>query len=75
MWSPIRPHFPDFDGPEKDFDAASAFIAGLYHREKAEGQDLYTHFTTATSTENIQHVFVAVKRTLLRRYLEELGLH
>jgi len=41
------------------------------HRLKRE---CFWHFTTATSTENIEHVFKDVHHMIINQHLETLGL-
>eukprot|EP01147_Barroeca_monosierra_P005498 gene5498-7190_t len=72
--SSLKKHFPEFKGRDGDYDAARAFIQDLYFREKPETHDLYVHFTTATNTDNIYHVFNAVRSTLIRSQLKNLNL-
>lgn len=38
-------------------------------------KDIYTHFTCATDTNNIQFVFDAVTDVILKNNLREIGLY
>ncbi|EGD78717.1 guanine nucleotide binding protein [Salpingoeca rosetta] len=73
--SSLKKHFPEFPGPDGDYEAAREFIQDLYFREKPETHQLFVHFTTATNTENIYHVFNAVRSTLIRSQLKNLNLY
>lgn len=73
--SSLKKHFPEFTGPDGDYEAAREFIQDLYFREKPETHQLFVHFTTATNTENILHVFNAVRATLIRSQLKNLNLY
>ncbi|OAF71007.1 Guanine nucleotide-binding protein G(q) subunit alpha [Intoshia linei] len=71
----LADYFPEFDGPKRDHIAAREFILKMYASENTdESRTLYSHFTTATDTENIRIVFAAVKDTVLQKNLEEYNL-
>eukprot|EP00056_Hartaetosiga_gracilis_P001152 m.42467 g.42467 ORF g.42467 m.42467 type:complete len:126 (-) comp10520_c0_seq2:145-522(-) len=72
--SSLKDHFPEYNGPEKDAEAARKFIHSMYMKEKPESHTLYVHFTTATNTENIKYVFGAVKATIVRNHLKDLSI-
>lgn len=71
---PIKPHFPDYQGKEGDYEAIKKFILGMYMLRKPDHQDVYAHFTSATDTSNIRFVFKAVKSTLLRSNLKDYNI-
>ncbi|EDQ89271.1 uncharacterized protein MONBRDRAFT_25538 [Monosiga brevicollis MX1] len=71
---PIKPFFPDYTGQEGDYENIKKFIETMYRSRKPAGKDLYTHFTMATDTSNIQFVFNAVRSTLLRIHLKDYNL-
>ena len=56
-----------------DFDAALGFIKEEFMSKTPNGQELYTHETTATNTQNVEHVFDACKDIFLRRNLQDAG--
>ena len=71
---PITICFPDYNG-ESTFDQAATFIQVKFeslnrHQEKV----IYTHFTCATDTSNVQFVFDAVSDVILTKVLGDLGL-
>ena len=76
--SPLSVHYPLFDGPEKDVEAAREYILHMYvncfHKMKYAKRTLYTHFTCATDTNNIRFVFAAVKDIILQSYLVNCNL-
>ena len=60
-------------GPKKDYMAARAHIAKMYHSRVPERSDhIYTHFTCATDTENIKFVFDVVKNHILQQRIVEV---
>lgn len=70
----LKQCFPEFEGGP-DYYAAAEFV-DLKFREKAKNrtQDIYSHVTTATDTENIQHVFDDVKDIVIKMNLRQGGL-
>jgi len=73
----LKTAFPDYKG-DNSFKDASEFI-----REKFvdvcdpltnKPKDIYPHFTCATDTDNVKHVFEAVKDFLLHQALNTSGI-
>jgi len=66
--------FPEYTGGN-DYYAAAEHIDFKF-KEKTQGraQDIYSHVTTATDTENIQHVFDDVKDIVIKSSFREGGL-
>ncbi|CAN9504543.1 unnamed protein product [Ophioblennius macclurei] len=75
MYSHLVDYFPEYDGPQRDAKAGQKFIldmfVGLNPNEK---KIIYSHFTCATDTDNIQYVFCAVKDHILQINLEIYNL-
>nr|AGJ70285.1 G protein subunit alpha q [Terebratalia transversa] len=68
-------YFPEFDGPQKDPQAAREFILKMFVDLNPDPDKIiYSHFTCATDTENIRFVFAAVKDTILQLNLKEYNL-
>lgn len=67
--------YPEYDGPTKDHYMVRDFILKLYMARTvnsfAGDKGVYSHFTTATDTENIRFVFAAVKDTILKINIQE----
>jgi len=55
-----------------NFDHASAFIKQKFLEQNNSPHTIYTHFTCAISTENVEFVFKCVRETLLRGILTEI---
>eukprot|EP01006_Ploeotia_vitrea_P051385 TRINITY_DN67553_c14_g4_i1.p1 TRINITY_DN67553_c14_g4~~TRINITY_DN67553_c14_g4_i1.p1 ORF type:complete len:406 (+),score=195.80 TRINITY_DN67553_c14_g4_i1:233-1450(+) len=71
---PLTTCFPDYTGPNQRA-AASRFIESEFvARNRNPGRKIYTHFTNATDTKNIQIVFNFAKVIILRQHLIEIGL-
>jgi len=64
--------FPQYQGG-CNFEAASAFIKARFLEQNASPHTIYTHFTCAISTENVEFVFKCVRETLLRAIMNEIA--
>mmetsp|Transcript_31075 Transcript_31075/g.48451 ORF Transcript_31075/g.48451 Transcript_31075/m.48451 type:complete len:357 (-) Transcript_31075:160-1230(-) len=66
--------FPDYKGGT-DFDAGVEFIQKKFvSLNGVEGKQIYTHVTCCTDTDQINVVFEAVKKFLLKELLKDLDL-
>ncbi|XP_055374048.1 G protein alpha q subunit isoform X3 [Condylostylus longicornis] len=75
MYSHLVDYFPEFDGPKQDHMAAKNFVLQKYLNANPDpDRQCYSHFTTATDTENIKLVFCAVKDTIMQAALKEFNL-
>jgi len=75
MHSHLVDYFPEFDGPQRDAQAAREFILKMFVDLNPDPDKIiYSHFTCATDTENIRFVFAAVKDTILQLNLKEYNL-
>ncbi|XP_022082144.1 guanine nucleotide-binding protein G(q) subunit alpha [Acanthaster planci] len=75
MHSHLVDYFPEFDGPQRDAQAAREFILKMFVELNPDSDKIiYSHFTCATDTENIRFVFAAVKDTILQLNLKEYNL-
>lgn len=72
--SPLSSYFEDYDGPPNDFEHAATFIQTKFLALNHSGLPIYTHFTCATDTRQIETVFAAIKEAILSRALKETGL-
>ncbi|XP_065140609.1 guanine nucleotide-binding protein G(q) subunit alpha [Paramisgurnus dabryanus] len=75
MFSHLVDYFPEFDGAQRDAQAAREFILKMFVDLNPDTEKIiYSHFTCATDTENIRFVFAAVKDTILQHTLKEYNL-
>ncbi|VVC88316.1 unnamed protein product [Leptidea sinapis] len=75
MYSHLVDYFPEYEGPKCDPVPAREYILKKYLKENPDpDRTCYSHFTTATDTENIRFVFAAVKDTILQSNLKEYNL-
>uniref|UniRef100_A0A2I2Z666 Guanine nucleotide-binding protein subunit alpha n=1 Tax=Gorilla gorilla gorilla TaxID=9595 RepID=A0A2I2Z666_GORGO len=75
LYSHLVDYFPEFDGPQRDAQAAREFILKMFvDLNPNSDKIIYSHFTCATDTENIRFVFAAVKDTILQLNLKEYNL-
>jgi len=63
--------FPGYTGG-LNFENASAFIKARFLEQNKSTHPIYTHFTCAISTENIEFVFKCVRETVLTQTLKQV---
>lgn len=72
---PLSENFPDFTGPENNYDAASDYILNRFvSLNQSDTKQIYTHFTCATDTQQIKFVMAAVNDIIIQNNLREGGL-
>ena len=65
--------FTDYEGG-CSFNAGVRYIRDLFESRAAEGQEVYTHVTNATDTNNVDLTFQSCKDIILSRNLRSAGL-
>lgn len=71
--SPLTIAFPEYTGAQT-YEEASAYIRYKFeslNKQKASGKEIYTHFTCATSNQNMEFVFDAVTDVILRNNMKK----
>merc|ERR1711924_475857 len=69
-----RDSFPDYTGPEKDFDAGVNYFTKEFLSKSADqSKEIFVHVTCATDTGNVKVVFEACKDTILKANLLDSG--
>ena len=72
--TPLTVAFPEYKGAQT-YEEASAYIRhkfeSLNKQQAANGKEIYTHFTCATSNQNMEFVFDAVTDVILRNNLKK----
>ena len=72
--SSLKICFPEYNGADEYAEAAQ-YIQGKFEVLKiTEYKEIYTHFTCATDTGNIQFVFDAVTDVIIKNNLKDCGL-
>ncbi|XP_007254617.2 guanine nucleotide-binding protein G(i) subunit alpha-2a [Astyanax mexicanus] len=73
--SPLTICFPEYTGASK-YDEASEYIRTKFEdlNKKKDTKEIYSHFTCATDTKNIQFVFDAVTDVIIKNNLRDCGL-
>lgn len=73
--SPLTICFPEYTGANS-YDEASKYIREKFEalNDKKEMKQIYTHFTCATDTGNIRHVFKDVTDVIVKNNLRDVGL-
>lgn len=73
--SPIRTHFPDYQGNEGDEKAATEYFANKFRSiNKNANREIYIHFTTATDTNLLKTTMQSVQDILIQKQLNKLIL-
>uniref|UniRef100_A0A7N8WT66 Guanine nucleotide-binding protein G(i) subunit alpha-2 n=1 Tax=Mastacembelus armatus TaxID=205130 RepID=A0A7N8WT66_9TELE len=67
--------FPEYTGPNQ-YEEAKGYIQTKFEdlNKKKDTKEIYTHFTCATDTENVQFVFDAVTDVIIKNNLKDCGL-
>lgn len=67
----IKTYFPEFEGPEHDYDAAIEFFSEKFRSMNRfpKDRDIYIHPTDATDKENIKVVDVIVQEIIMKTIL------
>lgn len=73
--SPLTICFPEYTG-QNTYEEASAYIRTKFENlnKRKDKKEIYTHFTCATDTTNIQFVFDAVTDVIIKNNLKDIGL-
>lgn len=73
--SPLTICFPEYQGNNTNEDSANYIRMKFENLNKRKDQkEIYTHFTCATDTSNIQFVFDAVTDVIIKNNLKDCGL-
>ncbi|XP_046892681.1 guanine nucleotide-binding protein G(i) subunit alpha-3-like [Hypomesus transpacificus] len=74
--SPLTICYPEYSG-ENTYKDASVYIQCQFEdmNKKKDSKEIYTHFTCATDTKNVQFVFDAVTDVIIKNNLKEVGLY
>ncbi|GAA5895424.1 guanine nucleotide-binding protein subunit alpha [Sporobolomyces salmoneus] len=71
LTSPVRAHFPDYQGPDADYNAVKEFFKVKFTRlNRSTSKEVYCHFTTAIDTQLLRVVMTSVYDIILNRNLE-----
>lgn len=65
-----------FETGENNYEQAAAYIQLQFENlnKKKDTKEIYTHFTCATDTNNVQFVFDAVTDVIIKNNLKDCGL-
>lgn len=83
MWESLRPggpwHIPSIISPSpgaNKYDEAAGYIQSKFEdlNKRKDTKEIYTHFTCATDTKNVQFVFDAVTDVIIKNNLKDCGL-
>uniref|UniRef100_A0A3B3I575 Adenylate cyclase-inhibiting G alpha protein n=1 Tax=Oryzias latipes TaxID=8090 RepID=A0A3B3I575_ORYLA len=74
--SPLTICYPEYTGGST-YDETAAYIQCRFEdlNKRKDIKEIYTHFTCATDTKNVQFVFDAVTDVIIKINLREIGLY
>ncbi|XP_029973917.1 guanine nucleotide-binding protein G(i) subunit alpha [Salarias fasciatus] len=74
--SPLTICYPEYSGGHA-YEEAAAYIQCQFEdlNKRKDTKEIYTHFTCATDTKNVQFVFDAVTDVIIKINLREIGLY
>ncbi|XP_072537859.1 guanine nucleotide-binding protein G(i) subunit alpha isoform X1 [Salminus brasiliensis] len=74
--SPLTICYPEYSG-SNTYEEAAAYIQCQFEdlNRRKDTKEIYTHFTCATDTKNVQFVFDAVTDVIIKNNLIECGLY
>lgn len=67
---PLKRYFPNYNGPENNAHEAKQFLLKLFKDMNKSDKPIYEHFTCATDTTNIRHVFDAVSDIIVEKHMQ-----
>lgn len=72
--TPLSKYFPEYSGPDGDAAAARKFLLSKFVAlNRNPNKHIYEHFTCATDTGNIRHVFDSVSDIIIEQNLKKAG--
>lgn len=74
--SPLTICFPEYPG-RNEYVQAGAYVQHKFEElnKQKDKKEIYTHFTCATDTTNVQFVFDAVTDVIVKNNLKDCGLY
>ncbi|KAL1978688.1 hypothetical protein VTN31DRAFT_1547 [Thermomyces dupontii] len=73
--SPIKTHFPDYTGPEGNYDAAAKYFANRFRSiNRMPEREIYIHYTNATDTNLLKATMDSVQDMIIQNNLHTLIL-
>ncbi|KAF1815628.1 guanine nucleotide binding protein, alpha subunit [Eremomyces bilateralis CBS 781.70] len=73
--SPIRKHFPDFNGKPDDIVAGHEFFSNKFKKlVRSQSKEIYVHLTNATDTDLLKKTMQSVQDMIVQRNLNQLIL-
>lgn len=73
--APIRDHFPDYTGADRDVEAGQQFFAKKFKNlVRDPDKEAYVHFTNATDTTLLDKTMTSVQDMVVQRNLHNLVL-
>jgi guanine nucleotide-binding protein subunit alpha len=74
-FSPVSKHFPDYHGPEGNFEAAAKYFADRFRGiTRVPEREIYIHYTNATDTTLLKATMESVQDMIIQKNLNSLIL-
>lgn len=74
-YSPVSKHFPDFKGPDGDYDVAAKYFADRFRgMTRMPEREIYVHYTNATDTTLLKATMDSVQDMIIQKNLNNLVL-
>ncbi|PGG97374.1 hypothetical protein AJ80_09714 [Polytolypa hystricis UAMH7299] len=75
LYSPVKRHFPDYNGQEGDYDAAAKYFADRFRgMTRVPEREIYIHYTNATDTTLLKATMDSVQDMIIQKNLNNLIL-
>ncbi|KAG0247510.1 hypothetical protein BG011_001370 [Mortierella polycephala] len=75
MHSSVKAYFPDYAGPEENYDEAKEFFRARFMRlNRSENKEVYVHYTDATDTNLLRNIMGSVNNIIISRNVSVLAL-
>lgn len=73
--SPVSKHFPDYTGPNIEFDATAKYFAERFRGlNRVQDREIYVHYTNATDTTLLKATMDSVQDMVIQKNLHSLIL-
>lgn len=73
--SPVSKHFPDYTGPDTDFESAARYFADRFRGiNRVPEREIYIHYTNATDTTLLKATMDSVQDMIIQKNLHTLIL-
>ncbi|TRY62764.1 hypothetical protein TCAL_11259 [Tigriopus californicus] len=72
--NPLSQYFVDYEGSFTDFEENASFILKKFLDKNQRAKTIYSHFTCATNTDNVNVVFTTVVDIIVMHQLKDINM-